>query len=353
MIRGPSPIESGSALLAERIARAPDELQELLETEAPSGSLHGPGPVITTGAGASEGPARVLAATLRAGGTPARFEPLSAFASERERTRMVATNAELVLVSQSLSPNARLALRRASLFRAFTVVTSVSPDAHAPPLSAPALLATAANAGARIVTHGPKEEPGLLVRVLGPVSATLAVLRLAGATPPGELVERYRQSYELGKTRSEALGLSCGEHPGGGAQTIAFLTAGSGASFAHGHRWKLLEACAAADPPVWDVLQFAHGPFQQIYERPMLLLGLERLGDEPLFERFYSLLVPERHRFLRVQATLPEPWSFFEHDAQLNALALTLLALRPRDLMSWPGQGADGPLYDFTGDDDT
>jgi hypothetical protein len=127
------------------------------------------------------------------------------------------------------------------------------------------------------------------------------------------------------------------------------VTAGSYLALAHGLRWKLLEASGIPDPPVWDVLQFAHGPFQQMYGRPMLLCALECPGAAPLFDRLERILVPGRHALVRLAATLPAPWCWFEHDAQLNALTLALLAARPVDLARWPGQGADGELYAWDG----
>jgi hypothetical protein len=80
-----------------------------------------------------------------------------------------------------------------------------------------------------------------------------------------------------------------------------------------------------------------------------VLCALERRSDADLVARLERLLVDGRHRLLRARASLPSPWCFFEHDAFVNALALELLGDRDLELSSWPGQGADGPLYDFDG----
>jgi hypothetical protein len=37
--------------------------------------------------------------------------------------------------------------------------------------------------------------------------------------------------------------------------------------------------------------------------------------------------------------------SWFEHDAMLNQLVIATLRERPRDLVDWPGKGADHALY--------
>jgi hypothetical protein len=344
------PLATSMARLRARIADIPGELERAVATGAEMAPFDGARPVVATGAGGSEGPARVLAAALRANGRPARFEPLSAFAADEDVLSMDPCGSELVVVSQGLSPNARIALRCAHRFARATVLTSVSSlegdardDGWAADTGRPLM-------PLRLMRHGPTEENGLLVRVVGPAAATLAALRLAGYAPPPDLADHYRRSFDDAQALLKAAPIATEPHRDPSTQTLAFLTAGHHARFAFGFRWKMLEACGVVDPPVWDVLQFAHGPFQQIYERPMLLCALERPGDAPLFDRLEALLVRERHRLLRFRATLPSPWSFFEHDAHTNALALALLELRPVELERWPGQGADGPLYEFTGE---
>ena len=56
---------------------------------------------------------------------------------------------------------------------------------------------------------------------------------------------------------------------------MAFVTSGQFGEAYHGPRWKWLEALFVAEPACWDVLQVAHGAFQQFYEEPMLLVCLE------------------------------------------------------------------------------
>jgi len=128
---------------------------------------------------------------------------------------------------------------------------------------------------------------------------------------------------------------------------VAFVTAGGYGDACRGLAWKWMEGLWTDEPPLWDVLQAAHGPLQQFWEREMTLIAL--CGPpgkaEPLFDRLESVLHPSRHRLVRLHATAPGALAVFEHGAALDRLMVTALEASPRDLSRWPAQGADGPLY--------
>ncbi len=344
-------MNEGFELLAARIDAVADELARTLAPGAPGGGrMAALGAMVTTGAGGSEGPARMFAAAWQNRGKCAEFAPLSSFANEADLAALTPDRG-LVVVSQGLCPNALIALAAIERFTRTFVVTALAPDLSAAENSPARLLAEAAERGATVISHGPVEERGLLVRVIGPAAAALALLALASETsPPPDLPARYRFALAAAADRIAALGavLPTSSTPAA-EQRVALLTAGNYSPFAHGLRWKLFEATGIADPPVWDVLQFAHGPFQQLYSRPMLLCALERPGDAPLFDRLAQLLVLGRHTLLRLPSALPPPWCWFEHDAAINALTLALLRARPIDLTRWPGQGADAAIYEWDG----
>jgi hypothetical protein len=320
------------ALLRQRAARTLDALDGDLSLPSPTLPRHFATArrFVATGAGGSEGPARAFVAALEEQGIAARFRPLSTFALRD------VDDAAVVLFSQGLSPNARIAL---SGSRPTVIVTAVDP-ADEGAAAAAAALRLAMGRGAIVWSHGPRDENRLLLRVEGPARATLAGLRLAAAIAPcslpADLAVAARRAARIGAA-------PLAPHP------VALVTAGDAGPYAHGLRWKLLEGLGVADPPVWDVLQVAHGPLQQFYEAPITLLCLEGEGQTPLFDRLARTLVPGRHAMRRLFARLPHPWSWFEHDAQLNALVIATLARRPRDLIDWPGKGRDGSLYDLAG----
>ncbi len=311
------------ALLTERIASIPDRLREALEDDAPVLAREGfprpEVPLTVVGAGGSSGPAGLLAACLNRAGWLTRVRPLSQFALDAR-----GLDAPLAVVSQGLSPNARLVLARG---RARTLLVTAA--ATSTKLTGDALT---------VVRHGPASEPGLLVRVVGPVLASLAAVRFAGLFEDRELC-RLPAAVMAATAACPTVD--------GPFDLIALVTAGDYHELAHGLRWKLLETLGFGDPPVYDVLQFVHGPYQQLYDRRALLLVLDcgTPEEERLYAGLSDMLVPDRHTLLRLRATLPAPLCWFEHDAQLNRLVLALSKSNPRDLVNWSGKHRDQGLY--------
>jgi hypothetical protein len=315
------------AILEARIASIPAALAEAAALELPR-ALE-PRTVVTTGIGASEGPARLLAVSLTEAGRCARFVPLSAFVIARPRADL------LVVFSQGLSPNARLALGHEHDFGARWLVTSEARgagskhDAFLEPLEARGLL--------RIVMP-PRSEADLLLRVVGPAAASLLALRLAAllgatelaSTPFDEAAGAYAAPDGMLALREGAL---------------AIVTAGVPFDVTHGHRWKMLEGLLEGDVPAWDALQFAHGPMQALYEREATLIGLATPGSAELLARVQGAIATTKLDFVPIVARRTDALSFFEHAAALDALLVATLRERPRDLRDWPGRGADTALY--------
>lgn len=183
----------------------------------------------------------------------------------------------------------------------------------------------------------------MLVRLVGPTVATLAALRLAAHLAGDERtraqLEGAASAYRVDLDESRVL-----EGP------LALVTAGVASEVAQAQRWKLLEGLSVEDPPVWDVLQIAHGPLQSFHARPLTLIALATPPALPLLDRLESTLVPGRHRLLRSVATHEGPLSALEHAAYVDALLLSTLRADPRDLYDWPARGMDLPLYGLGGD---
>jgi creatinine amidohydrolase len=238
------------------------------------------------------------------------------------------------------------------------VFTAITPDAAAPVADVRRAAAEAQRDGVRLVILPPLEEGGLLLRVIGPAvhcfAAALWVDRLAaraGLAPTAysPALARVAESYlpaNVVRRLGDATLIDRDALP-----PIALVAGGRYAEYVFGLRWKLLEGLHVPDPPVWDLLQVAHGPFQQLFDERMTLLVLERADaphETPLIDRLAQLLVPERHRLIRLAATLPGACAWFEHDAQLDALVVDAIGRRGIDLADWPGKGHDGPLYDVS-----
>jgi creatinine amidohydrolase len=337
------PAEASLAALRARVEGVPEVLaRTLAEPLSVPASWQGM-PVVTTGIGLAEGPARWLVEVLSAAGRPARFVPLSAFAAGGA----TAPGALLVVFSQGLSPNASIALACRRAFAATALVTAIAPgDQDQPAGQVRELIA----GGVWVFTHPGGREDGFLLRVQGPAAATLVAARLAAAlgaeaAPGAEVVEATRSAAR----RSAAAVGDLGGWPDL-AIRAALVGAAGYVAVAHGLAWKWMEGLWLQAPPLWDVLQLVHGPFQAFHGRPLVVVALEREGapaERELFDRLARIL-PTHQCLMRLRATLSGPLSVLDHGAQLDHLILRLLeAAPPRDLGAWPGRGEDGPLYDL------
>jgi hypothetical protein len=302
--------------------------------------------IVTTGVGASEGPARFLAETLRTAlGLRARFAPLSAF------TAGPPPHADAVVVfSQGLSPNARLPLAACRALPHRALFTSIDPARDAGERAD--FVRRERRDGLAVCSLPPGNEGGMLLRVIGPVVALAAsmlwVERLCSeasvAAPfPGANGLPAALAQARARARRSPVDLL--------APRLALVAAGSYLELCHGLRSKLLEGLLCPEPALWDIMGLAHGAFQQFHDGAISLLVLEAPSAvQPwITDRLRRMIEPSRHSLSVLDATLPGPGAVLEHDAQLNEHLLWALRRAPRDLTRWPGQGADAPLYDLGG----
>ena len=335
--------ESG-ALFADTISRIPAWLEEATHAALPArpGTL---GAIVTTGIGASEPPARLLAALLVQAGFAARFCSTSAFAHAQPPRGDL-----LVSFSQGLSPNALLALGETHGFARRWLVSSVGPDSPQPEKRAQRALLEAR--GIEVICLPPAREPAWLVRLAGPTVAALGALRIAallGALPSLqddiELAARaYREGCREPSPEFARLAAREGALP---EEPLAFITLGASLEGALAHRCKLMETLLVPEPPVWDVLQFAHGPLQAYFAAPLTLLVLEGPSDGELVARLASTLDASRHTLRRLISPYTGPAGLFAHAAAVDTLLAATLAARPRDLTDWPAKRGDAPLYEL------
>jgi len=367
------PWRRGHALLTARSHALPAQLRTALVTPAPAlpWDASRVRRVITTGVGSSAANARLLAALLQDAGLAARFVPLSAFAAGPPDD---AAADALVVFSQGLSPNARLALQECDAWAGVVLVTAVPGDdagtvpgarEDPPPsghlASRQAEVTALAARGVAVQRIDAAEEYGTLLRVGGPLLGHAAALQLAlaaahaagrkpagllpGSIPVDDVCARVADAPErLAREHGDldAAALECG---------LGLLASGGYGELLANVRAKIVEGLLLPEPAAWDLLDFAHGPFQQIHARPWSLLALTRTdapGETALLDRLASMLVGGRHRLVRWESSLPGALALFEHEALADALVLRMIAERGIDQVDFPGRGADRPLYEVS-----
>ncbi|MCG3174547.1 MAG: hypothetical protein GMKNLPBB_02792 [Myxococcota bacterium] len=303
------------------------------------------GVVLTTGIGLAEAPARALAHQLRINGVNTRFEPLSSFHHPPRAD-------SLILFSQGLSPNTMLAMRACEEYRHRWLFTSSDTLENASPATRAALDRWRKNRGAVIALPLPPE-PDMLLRVIGPAVMTataLALFNTAGRAPSDlmrEAAESVSWFWRMQRRSVCQLTRAALNIP------VALMAPGPYAEILRPMAWKWMEALWRPEPPCWDLLQFAHGPMQSLFNSPwrfvVFLPGLDS-QTRNILERFRKTLDRKRHRVitLPVRSDWMAPLSM---DSAMNQLILRALELRPMDLSQWPGQGREGKLYGYTGEE--
>jgi creatinine amidohydrolase len=331
-------VESSIADLRERIDRVRHELGDFARRKAEAKLLDDPPRATSfavTGVGGSDAPARLLVSALEARGIPARFLPLSCFVEGRVHAR---PHEGLCIFSQGLSANACIAVTKsAEFFEAFLFTSTTPADSRD--------VAAFVSRGGRVILLPPREsEPGLL-RVVGPPIAMLAGALFAHEAAKGEPRASLSSGLaaSLERARANAQKAIEGLDPAFLKADLAFVTTGHAHSLATGLAIKWLEGLRVAEPPAWDVIAVAHGPFHAFYNEKRLLLAL----GEPskLFDRLESMLAPERHVLVRIPTELPLPFARLEVEVAVNELFFAAFREAPVDLFEWPSKGLDGALY--------
>jgi creatinine amidohydrolase len=334
---------SAGALAALRAAlrRAEDALPALAEPAAPADfDPRAARALLVTGAGSSAAHARWLAALLAEElGLPARFVPLGAF------PRAPDPRDALIVFSQALSPNARLALTEPGGWLRTVLVTAALRSRDAGRRGAAEAVRAA---GATLVESAGPDEFGTLLRLEGPVAGYVAALRLARSLGLPARAELARVPRAWAAACANAAAHAEELAPRLAADELLLLASGAYAGATDNLRLKWVEGLRRPLPPVCDPLEFAHGPFQALAARRATLLALARVDaphERERLERLRELLDPSRHVLVSIEASLPGLLAVFEHEAWTSMLVLAAMEHAGIDAADWPGRGADGPLY--------
>jgi creatinine amidohydrolase len=336
----PEDWQAGHTLLAARVAAIAAAVRWTAEAPHPALDAGGGSRIVTTGVGSSEAHARLLEHLLaESAGLDARFVPLSAVAVPAAAAR----SQELIVFSQGLSPNIRLALEARARWARVVLVTAVSGRGSG---ERDELVRTLSAEGVPIVPFAGENEYGTLVRVVGPMAGYVAAWRVAEALAADRLPPLEPDRILAAIERAPAAVASL--EPDDLGRGLAFLASGTYAALTANLRYKVLEGMLLPAPPVWDLLHVAHGPLQQAFAGEATFLALTRAGaplEDELCARLEAALDPARHRLVRVPATLRGPLAILEHEAAVNALMLRWIEARGVDQVRWPGRGREAPLY--------
>jgi creatinine amidohydrolase len=321
----------GHALLAARLATIQDAVARTAGRRVPALDL-GTTPVrrvVATGVGSSAAHAALLVHELRRTRRDAAVVPLSMFLAPPP----AAPDDVLVVFSQGLSPNARLALVTADRWRRVVVVTAVTDEARLAPLRA---------TGVVVHTIDGADEFGTLVRVVGPMTGYVAALALASALGGPAMPEPAALAAAVAESATPDVPADAFGGP------LALVTSGTYGELVSNLAFKVMEGLLVPMPPVWDVLHLVHGPFQERFAARATFLALTRPdapGEDDALDRFAAMLDPSRHALIRMPARFPSPRALLEHEVAFDRIVLRAIAARAVDQVRWPGRDRDAPLY--------
>lgn len=285
-----------------------------------------------SGIGASDGSARACAQWLDdAPGVSARFRPFSAWLDAGDDCDGV------IVFSQGLCPNAKIAIDRAPASATRVLVTA----AHEHPI-----VRDAVARGWLLCEHAPRDEGPLLVRLEGPLCALAVARAIAQRARGDDTVAQHSEAFVRGvRAGARVAGELTIEQLDG---VRAMIGSGAMIETHAGLPWTWMESTLTAPIALFDALSFAHGPLQALYEQRATIVAFERAAQPAWIDRVAQVLAPERHTLVRLASEAPSDHdALFEHAGALWSLLFSLLEHRPRELRAWPGKGCDGPLYEL------
>jgi len=332
---------SESSRLATALADLPHALREAADLPMPDLRKLG----LTTrrflcsGLGSSSAHARFLAAQLSTGGFAAQTLSLGGESASPGDT--------LVVFSQGLSAPVRRHLGAVAPGIDIVLITSVDPEVPASgSVERREWLRAAEGAGLYRVPMMGTMEYGSLVRITGPITGYLTALRLANALgrPSAlRLEEVVDEVVSCLDPKREVPGAEVFDHE------YSLLATGICSDCLENLSLKVQEGLLAPAPPILSVDQVAHGPFQEAYPRPRHWIAFTRpeAAEEAESLRRLRQMIPAHQTVLELPAAMEFPWSIFAHEVLWTRAVLERREAHCMATDPWPGQGKDGPLYDW------
>lgn len=327
--------EQSIGLLKERMALARERLLETAGASIASCSPP-PFPWVVTGIGSSESHARFLCALVRriAPGA-ATFACPSSFALAAPPASWA--DSTLIVFSQGLSANARIALAHREAF-AETVIFTAKEQAGTP----------FADEAVRFVRCAEADEFTILLRVIGPMVTYLTAWQwlhscLPACPPPPGVAEIGSLLAAVDEMDSETVEALAADLVAG----VEFNFLGKTCGYAQNLGFKRVEGLFLPEPVRRDILQSAHGPIQQNHANPLAQWIFT--SDYPAEKALVHRLLPMFERLdapvRTITASVPQPASVFFFEALLNRVLGIAIEATPHSQYDWPGKGLDGEGY--------
>ena len=346
----------GHALLATRLAAVPAILSAML--------TRGPAPLLprtlastrflVTGTGSSEAHARYLVMLLNLySERAAAYLPISGFV---EPAAGAFAGKTLVVFSQGVSPNAQIALRRRRAF-AHTVLFTASTPAAALAAGKPdraALLQNLLDEGNELIEFPLAEEYTTLIRFVGPLAGYLAALQFAAQFPDcrAPLPSPELLADLLAAQAPRDLLDAMIRLPSAWSGGFNLVTAAPISDFSQNLACKFMEGVYWPCPPISDLLQFAHGPFQQMNAAPKPVIFLQggSAAEAEMVDRSVRMLQEVGLAAFVLRIDAPPLYSILGFEAALNDLVFAVMRHQRINQIEWPGKGRDDLLYGFCPD---
>ena len=347
----------GHRLLAGRVERVPELIRAMLTTGfvAKRPATARMKRVVATGIGSSEAQARYFVWLLNSfTDIPARFLPLASFV---EPFGPAAAEQTLVVFSQGLSSNASFALGQVRSFAhsvIFTSATEAGQRAAGKPERAD-LLAHLAATSSEIVPFPIEDEYTILIRIIGPACGFVAAHLFVESLPGSRLKPLAQQTSALlgfadATTGAPLLNDLIARTAAWKSGSVLLLPAPL-SEFAQNLACKFIEGLFWSGPSVVELMQFAHGPFQQLAAgpKPVCIVSGPTVFDGELAGRAVEML-----RSISIEPViLPLPvapaLAPIALELMLNPVFSELILRFGVDQVNWPGKGLDGPIYHLAG----
>ena len=318
---------SGHALYSSRLESIPVHLQKMLDDGVTVPNFEKSNYFYVTGIGSSEAHARFLVELINEyTHSHATFVNTSHFLKRRQAYQ----DATLIVFSQGISANSRIALEQHKLFRHTIVFTAAdeSKTTHYDCFRIPFPVA---------------EEYDILIRVVGPMTGYLVSLQFVAAYWKNNTLPALSEKFIDFIHRptciiSDNLNISDG---------AVILASDPLINYAQNLSYKLTEGVFAKCVSICDYLSFVHGPFQELLRnpRPIIMLKNNSEVDNQLTLKAMSLVHQIKAASVLLESRWESPYSILEFESMFNCYLEKRMILNNVDQINWPGKGKDGAIY--------